>query len=202
MSIKLFPADILDKLEFSKIKSLLLDQCISAMGREHVAALLPSNDEALIASSLQQISEMKELADAGFIFPANDFTDIQPSLDLLKINDYVLPEEDIHGIRTFVLAMSDIFLFVQTQQDMAPQLRSVIKDVKYDKQIEISISRILDETGRVKSDASPELQKIRREASQKIAELDRVFRKISQQLKSAGYVTDTGETIRNGRRVL
>ena len=202
MSIKLFPADILDKLEFSKIKSLLLDQCISAMGREHVTHLLPSNNEVSITCSLQQISELKELANAGFVFPAKDFTDIEPSLDLLKINDYVLPEEDIHGIRTFVLSMSDIFLFIQTHQDIAPQLRSVIKDIKYDKQIEIIISRILDETGRVKSDASPELQKIRREVSQKVVELDRVFRKISQQLKSAGYVTDTGETIRNGRRVL
>ena len=115
MSIKLFPADILDKLEFSKIKSLLLDQCISAMGREHVTHLLPSNNEVSIACSLQQISELKELANAGFIFPAKDFTDIQPSLDLLKINDYVLPEEDIHGIRTFVLSMSDMFLFIQSK---------------------------------------------------------------------------------------
>jgi len=200
--MKLFPSDILDKLEFLKIKFLLAEKCISPMGKELVDHLSPTDDFATIEISLQQITELKELMASGFHFPARDFSDIQQAIAMLKISDYVLPEEELHGLRSFLNAIAELFSFMQTHREIAPQLHRLLQDERYEKFMELAISRILDETGRVKSDASPELQKIRKEISQKITELDRVFRRVSQVLKTAGYVTDTGQSIRNGRRVI
>ncbi len=200
--MKLFPPDILEKIEFTKIKMILSEKCISPMGKHLADNLIPDNDFALIEQSLQQITELKELIDSGFHFPARDFQDIQQSIAMLKVSDYVLPEEELNSLRSFLNAIAELFTFMNLHQALAPHLLVLLRNESYEKQIEVAISRILDESGRVKSDASPELQKIRKEVSQKILELDKVFRRVSQQLKTAGFVTDTGQSIRNGRRVI
>jgi DNA mismatch repair protein MutS2 len=54
----------------------------------------------------------------------------------------------------------------------------------------------------IRSDASPELNHIRRSINNRQRELDKEFRAIAGQMRQKGWLTDNEETFRNGRRVL
>lgn len=200
--MKLYPSDILDKLEFNKIIDLLKEQAISEMGIALCAQLQPYADKSLIKKSLKQISEFKELQNSGFHFPSQNYYNLAETIEQLKINDYVLAEENLLQLRIFCDTIGTIFAFLQTHKDIAPTLFQLTDEAIYEVEISKKIDLIIDETATVRSNASKELERIRKEQIAKVKELDQAFRRIAQQLKNAGYTTDTAESIRNGRRVV
>jgi len=64
------------------------------------------------------------------------------------------------------------------------------------------IDRVLDEEGNVRPDASKELSQISSRINKKERELDSTFRAVAAKAKKAGFLSDTVESLRNGRRVL
>ncbi len=65
-----------------------------------------------------------------------------------------------------------------------------------------AITAVFDEKGGIRPDASPELMRIRRDTQHKIRELDGRFRQIIQDYRTKGWLADSPESFRNGRRVL
>ena len=200
--MKLYPADILDKLEFNKIIDLLKEQTISELGLDWCAKLKPTSDAAYIKKSLRQIAEFKELQNSGFHFPSQNYIVLEEPIAQLQINDYVLAEEHLLAIKIFCDTIESIFQFLETHKEQAPSLYQIIQSFKYEAAIALKIDLIIDETATVRSNASKELERIRKDKISKSRELDNAFRKIATQLKLAGFTTDTAESIRNGRRVV
>lgn len=200
--MKLYPADILDKLEFNKIIDLLKEQTISELGLDWCAKLKPTSDAAYIKKSLRQIAEFKELQNSGFHFPSQNYIVLEEPIAQLQINDYVLAEEHLLAIKVFCDTIESIFQFLDTHKEQAPSLYQIIQSFKYEATIALKIDLIIDETATVRSNASKELERIRKDKISKSRELDNAFRKIATQLKLAGFTTDTAESIRNGRRVV
>jgi len=66
----------------------------------------------------------------------------------------------------------------------------------------IAIEKVFDLEGEIRSDASPELSRIRRMIQSKLGEQDKVFRSLVQHFRQSGLLSENAETIRNGRRVL
>ncbi|MEI6312559.1 MAG: Smr/MutS family protein [Bacteroidota bacterium] len=200
--MKLYPADILDKLEFNKIIDLLKEQTISELGLDWCVKLRPTSDASYIKKSLRQIAEFKELQNSGFHFPSQNYIVLSEPIAQLQINDYVLAEEHLLAIKVFCDTIESIFQFLQTHNEQAPSLYHIIQSLKYEAAIALKIDLIIDETATVRSNASKELERIRKDKISKSRELDNAFRKIASQLKLAGFTTDTAESIRNGRRVV
>jgi DNA mismatch repair protein MutS2 len=200
--MKLYPHDILEKLEFHKIIDLLKEQAMSDMGIERCLLLSPVADKNYIAKSLKQISEFKELQNSGFHFPSQNYFNLSETITQLEINDYVLAEDLLLQLKIFTETIGDIVEFLKTHQDIAPTLFLLIKNIYFEKNIILKIDAVIDETAIVRSNASKELERIRKDKIIKARELDATFRRIASQLKNSGYTTDTGESIRNGRRVV
>jgi DNA mismatch repair protein MutS2 len=200
--MKLFPADIDERLEFNKIRHLLSECCLSAMGREATAAMQPSTDEATIVRSLTQTTELKNIEATGTYFPAQDYFDIREELNHLRVNEYVLRESEMLRLSVFLGTISSIFQFIEKHQESIPSLSDLLEDAVYDKSVKKKIEEIIDDKGVVRSDASEELVRIRRSMIKQQQELEKSFRRVAQQLRSKGYLADPGESVRNGRRVL
>ena len=200
--MKLYPSDILEKIEYNKIIDLLKEQAISDMGLDLCMHLLPTTDKHYIQKSIRQIAEFKELQDSGFHFPSQSYYNLSEPIAQLKINDFVLAEEHLLQIKIFCETIGTIFTFLDTHQTQAPILYKLIDKLVFEKEIILKIDAIIDETATVRSNASKELERIRKEQIQKVKELDQAFKRIAIQLKNAGYTTDTAESIRNGRRVV
>lgn len=200
--MNIYPQDTIEKLEFNKIKDLLLQKCISEKGREIIAETPFSTDINQLGVKLRQVYELKSALVNGVHFPAQNYFPLDEEIKLLGIENNVLEGKQFRKIVAVAITISDIFDFFKKHPDEYQHLKMVIAGCTYQKNIVAEIEKVIDESGLVLSNASPELVKIRRELNAKSTELNKVFSRLVQQFKQKGVLTETTESIRNNRRVL
>ncbi len=197
------PKDLLERLEFDKITDLLEKECMGALGREAVRLPEFSSDIDRLNRRLRSVWEYKLGLSNNDVLPLASYEDLSEDLRMLDIIDYVLPEEGFRRIRIVLLVTGDIFrYFTPERRQLYPHLFDLIRTVHFDEQLPAAIGKVFDADGQIRPDASPTLQRIRREIIQQERELDKVFRQLVHTYRQNGWLTDSVESIRNNRRVL
>jgi DNA mismatch repair protein MutS2 len=201
--MKLYPESAVVQLEFDKIRALLADHTRSAYARQKALDLRIHTRLEYIERELDQSAAYLLLLQNGQYFPNDTVLNIEKELRLLGIPGAVLKGEDFVQLRRLATAMEDIFRWFEAdRQEAYPALYQVVKDQYYEPYIRESIDAVMDETGQLLDDASPELAQIRMSLYRKRNELRRSFEKIVQKLNKAGYIADIEEAFLNGRRVV
>lgn len=197
------PKDLFERLEFDKVLELLTQLCLGELGREVTAAIRPETDLAAIEQKLEEVSEFRRTIDRSDPFPITAYFDIAPDLRMLDIEDYVLSEEAFRRVNIVLLFTRDIFRFFNPERRLLyPALYEIVRPIPFDDGLIKAIEKVIDEDGNIRPDASPELMRIRKNILSKQGELDRVFRRIIQEARNNGWLSDNVESVRNGRRVL
>ncbi len=197
------PKDLFAKLEFDKVLDLVRQECLGELGKDRVLAVAPETELFLIERRLQETVEYKTLLDENISFPIAAYEDIGNDLTYLEIVDYVLSLESLQRIYNVLSAMSRITSFFSgTHKEEYGALYLPVKDLLLDKNLAKAIDKIVDEKGQIRPDASPELLRIKRVRSSKLQELDKKFRSLINEFRKKGWLTDSVESMRNGRRVL
>ncbi|RMG81335.1 MAG: endonuclease MutS2 [Bacteroidetes bacterium] len=197
------PKDLFEKLEFDKIIHLLEGLCLGELGQARARNLSPATELATIDRQLREVSEYKRTYEQNDPFPISSYFSISEDLRMLEVENYVLSEDAlkrIHIILRFVQGMFDFFK--DDRRETYPALFDIIRHLDFDKSLADAIEKVLDEKGEIRPDASPELQRIRKAIISKHKELDQVFRRLINDYRNRGWLTDNVESFRNGRRVL
>src|SRR5689334_18989893 len=201
--MKLYPESAAIQLEFDKIKELLTEHCSSEYAKQKAEDLRIHTKKEYIDIELQQSHEYKLLLQHGQYFPNDYILNIAREIKLLGIPGSTLSGEEFLLIRKLAESMEKIFRWFDNERRVAyPALAKVIEETYYEKLIAELIDDVLDETGNVKDNASPDLQKIRMSLYRKRNELRRAFEKVIARLNKAGYAADIDESFSNGRRVV
>lgn len=201
--MKLFPESALVQLEYDKIKGLLKEQCQSEFAKSKADDLRIHTKKEFIEHELKQSDEYKQLFNAGQYFPNDYILNLLKELKLLGIPGATLSGDQFLEIRKLPESIQKIFRwFDKERKTLYPALHKVIEDSYYEKIIIELIDEVIDETGRVKDNASDDLLNIRQQLARKRNELRRLFDRIVQKLSKSGLVTDTAEAFLNGRRVV
>ena len=201
--MKFFPESALVQLEFEKVKALLKEHCKTEYARTKSETLRIHTRLDFIETELRQAHEFKLLLLNGQYFPNDLVLNIARSLKLLAIPGAVLNGEQFMEIRGLAGNMKQIFHWFDSERRSAyPALAKVISGSHYEKKIIEQIDGILDDSGLVRDNASPELADIRLNLFRKRNELRRAFDRILSKLSKAGYVADIEESFLNGRRVV
>lgn len=197
------PKDLYERLEFDKVLELVESECLGELGREAVQAIVPDTRKGSIEQRLLEVKEFKLTLDKGDIFPITEYFDIAEDLYYLRIEDYVLSEESFKRLAIVLRFVRDIFwYFNPTRREIYPNLYRIIQPIVFEESLIKSIEKVIDDQGNIRPDASPELQKIRKQIQDKQKELDKRFRILINDFKTKGWLADSVESIRNGRRVL
>lgn len=197
------PKDLYERLEFDKVLELLEQECLGELGREAVQAIQPDTRRGSIEQRLLEVHDFKLTLDKGDIFPITEYFDIAEDLYYLRIEDYVLGEESFKRLAIVLRFVRDIFwYFNPTRREVYPHLYRIIQPVVFEDFLIKAIEKVIDEQGNIRPDASPELLRIRKQIQEKQKELDKRFRILINEFKTKGWVTDSVESVRNGRRVL
>lgn len=197
------PKDLYEKLEFDKVLELLTAECLGAYGEEKIANLPILVELEAIQQKLLYVKEFRDATLDNDHFPIQVYPEITEDVKMLEIQDYVLSIEAVQRISRILHILKKIFdFFTKTRKESYPHLYSIIAFTEFDKTLISEIDRVIDEEGNVKPDASPELMSIRRKLNSKQKELDRKFRTLINLYKKNGWLADTVESFRNGRRVL
>jgi len=197
------PRDVFKKLEFDKVLDLLEKEAMTPMAAECLRETAPSTNFQEIDTWLRETREFKLTLEKNDRFPLETFSDIRPDLRMLAITDYTLPPEAFQNILRILQVMRDVFRFFSAlKKELYPKLYDRIRNLSFDEELIRAIMAVFDEKGEVRADASPDLVRIRREIQHKVRELDQRFRQIIAEYRNKGWLSDSPESFRNGRRVL
>jgi DNA mismatch repair protein MutS2 len=197
------PKDLYEKLEFDKVLALLVKECSGEMGQKYCQNLQPETDIKAIETKLRQVKELKLSLEKNDKFPFNAYFALDEDVKYLQIDGYVLSIDSLQKINRTLLIFKELFrFFTPIRKEVYPNLYEIIRPVPYLDELSKEITRVIDEEGNIKSDASPELVKIRKMKQSKARELDTVYKRMIGEYRQRGWLAESTETMRNGRRVL
>ncbi|MEM8585039.1 MAG: endonuclease MutS2 [Bacteroidota bacterium] len=201
--MNLIPQDTLQSLEFNKLLDLFREACQGKLARDSVGELPLLTDATIIERKLDEVAEFKQGAADRNMLRIQAYEDIAEDLRQLAVDGFVLAEVGLQRINGTLLQAKEIFHFFSgTNKQNYPSLFDLVRPHNFNPELVKEISRVIDEEGQIKPDASPELGRIRRLTGSKQREMDRVFKQVIEKYRRQGWLTDNVESFRNGRRVL
>lgn len=201
--MKLFPDHSLLVEEFDRIKQMTAEYCAGSLGRKLVAEITPSDNFTEVVTRLEQTEEFRKIISNGEPFPFDAYPDISSDLKLLSIRNSVLALSQlvlIYKVMNHARAMYDFF---KERTIRFPLSTAVLKDIPFEKIIITSIEEVMDDTGSIRSSASPDLARIRKQLGRKRIEANQIYMSVIAKYRKSGWLTnDAEESWRNGRRVV
>lgn len=197
------PSNILSSFEFSKVLSLASGYCTGDLAKYYF------NDPEFYTSAekldviLIRVEEFKKSLLSNSPLIISEYHDVTHHINNTVVIDFVLSVEALQEISSVTISSHQIInYFSPSKIQLYPELGILSGDLIDLKEIESSISQIIDENGEIKNTASARLHSIFKAISYKQAEINKVFNQIAADMKSRSLLTDTVEAYRNGRRVL
>ncbi len=199
----LAPNDVYEKLEFDKIKEWLDRQCLGETGRQRIENLVLHTQKFMIDRLLNEAAEFKTTLEENHHFPLSNYESLDEEIRMLNVAGFVMSEQQLKRLADNIRVIYRIFqFFKRDKRESYPSLYDIVRNIQFNEDLLHAIDRVVDEEGKIRSDASPELMRIRKLQIAKRKELDRVFRVVINEYKSKGFLKDSVESFRNGRRVL
>lgn len=192
----------LELLQFHTLLQLISQQAITQNARERLLALKPSANKAEVVIQLQRCNELSQVLAAEGYFPALEFEETDMEVDLLGLEGAVLSGTQlILVLQTVEIANTHIRFLKGKKQDL-PTLHELVMDLQENSFVVNEINRVIDAEGAVKSSASGELTKIRKQISEKRRESDKQFYNYINNIRKLGFLRENEESYFNGRRTL
>ena len=207
----IYPNNFESKIGFDKIRTLLLANCLSPLGKEKVEKMTFLTDYDKIALQLALTDEFLKILSIGD-FPDQNFFDVRLSLRRLRIEGTYCDLQELFDIRRSLDASAQIVTYLQKSEEedvvdnptfLYPNLQALTQGVETFPMVVRQIDRILDPLGNMRDTASPELLRIRREKQAAAARISRLLNSILHSAQSDGVVEkNITPTLRDGRLVI
>lgn len=212
----LIPDNIETKLRFNKIRSSVIDACLTSIGKSVAAQMTYMTNRNDVMTQTGRTAEMAAILESQADFPASELPDLRDGLRRIRVDGLYLSEEELSALRvSLALSVSIISFFGDPNgfaEDATPDHRGneeyphlcqlAAELTPYPLTIEL-IDRVLDVNGEIKDNASPKLHDIRGEIrSQEVAVMRRI-NSIMKKAQSDGLVdADAAVSIRDGVAVI
>jgi DNA mismatch repair protein MutS2 len=202
----IYPENFELKIGFDKIRQLLTAKCLSQLGEEKVAGMAYSRDYTDVCESLSQTEEFIRIIKEEDNFPVNYFLDVRPALKNIRVEGTWIDDVALYDLRRSLQTISDIINFLKKEDEENtpyPHLHTLAGGVSTFPQLIGIIDNILDKFGRIKDNASSELNRIRKDIVHVSSGISRNLNAILRVAQSEGLVEkDVTPTMRDGRLVI
>lgn len=159
----IYPDNFEQKIEFLKVRQLLVDRCLSVLGEEKVGEMcfLTSHEE--IETRLAQTEEFVRLREEEDAFPMDGFHDTRAELKRIRVVGSWIEQGALFNLRQSLQTLNGIVAFLCRDEENPkyPNLQALASEVATFPEVTRRIDAILDKFGQVKDSASPRLAEIR-----------------------------------------
>ncbi len=200
----IYPESFENKIGFDQIRLLIKDRCLSELGEEYVDNISFSDDFEKISYELNISDEFKKLLELKASFPAQDYLNLSPELNRLKLEGTVIELEKLFDLKVSLRALTDIIQYLKKiDSEDYPLLTGLITELFDPSDIYNRLEQIMDEKGGIRDKASSKLAEVRKMLRSKKGEISGRMQKTLKEAKSAGWTSKDAEpTIRGGRLVI
>jgi len=193
----------IEQLEFDKIQHLVGAYCKSDIGRTRLLVDPFEEDVDSLNTFLDISWDISKMIAEGDHFQLFEYHDLEDDLFLLGKNGYVLEAESVLRIAAILRNYNAFIQHFDVKRKKLYQYFYYLGFLEDYSQVPLKlIDKVFDPKGNVRPDASPELTRIFRRIEGVAKQLDKEFLVIMKKHREANQLTDTAESVRNGRRVL
>lgn len=200
--MKVIETEALELLEFEKIKKFVTDFCYSNAAKQRAIEIEVIQDKQELLAELNRVSELKELTGTNSFFPAIEFEDFKKEASTLGLEGGMLDEEQFLLLKQSIELSNTVIRYLKSKRLTHPHLFQLAESLEDNKLIITEIDAIIDFDATVKNSASKDLQKIRKDITEKRRESDAKFYRYVNELRKLGYLRENEESFFNGRRTL
>jgi DNA mismatch repair protein MutS2 len=200
--MQFFDEQTIRDLEFDKIREQLTAYCLNPTAAKHMAQLKPIPERNRCMMELESSKEMLDIRQLGERFPAIDFEELADEIKLLRVRNAVVSQEGFLRIYRASVLTNELITFFNKREKEFPRLTALTGIVYFTTDLIEAIDNVFDKRGKIKDDASPELQGIRSEIKDVRARIHKHFEREMKRLIKMGILSDTREGFLNERRVL
>jgi DNA mismatch repair protein MutS2 len=195
----LYPKNSVDKLGFTEVKELIKAHCLSEMGQQMVDKIQVMSNYDLIYKFLNQANEFKNILVNDAALPIHHFFDIKTLANKARIEGVFLSEEEFYQVQASLQTVFAVIAYFSEREGLYPNLEALFEHLPIEKAILKKIDAVIDAKGKIRPNASRELNEItmgiakaEQEARKKI---DQIFKAAS----GSGWTADGSLTVRDGR---
>ncbi len=202
--MRLYPKDIFEKLEFNKVLGFIKEECQGEQGKQYFDKINVLTDKFEIKHLHEEVDEWKKAIERASPIPFSSYESVAQDTYLLSKEDYVLEVDGIQRIHRIIYLSLQISNYFQdyTIHKTMPTLTKLGLSFQIDVRLTREIERVFDEEGNIRPNASETLSKLSKAIHNKEREADKVFRLEMNAYKEKGFLSDSYESVRNGRTVL
>ncbi|PWG78520.1 endonuclease MutS2 [Pararcticibacter amylolyticus] len=195
----IYPQNAADKLGFTEIRSFIKSHCLSEMGRQMVDKIQLMTNFENINKFLRQTREFKEILTNDSQLPINHLYNIKSLADKIRVEGTFLSEAEFHQVLLSLQTVFSVINYFNEREGRYPNLEALFEHLPIEKKIIRSIEARIDDKGKIRPNASAELQNIITGIAKAEQEARRKIDHIFKSAQNNGWTADGSLTIRDGR---
>ena len=94
-----YPDNFESKIGFTEIRQLLMERCLSTLGKGLVEEMQPSTDASVVNRRLREVREFRRIQEESDDFPLQYFFDMRQSVSRLRLEGTHLDEGELFDLR-------------------------------------------------------------------------------------------------------
>lgn len=195
----LYPENCQERLGFNEVRQMVHQHCLSTMGQTLVAKMQMMTKYDQIHKFLRQTQEFKSILENQEPLQISSFFDIKVLADKIRVEGTYLQEEELFQIYMSLQTVFSVIRFFDERKEIYPNLEALFEHLPIEKDILKKIESVLDAKGKMKPNASAELQVITSEIAKGEQEVRKKMDAIYKMAVGKNWVADGSLTIRDGR---
>lgn len=195
----LYPENCQERLGFTEIRQLISNYCLSTMGELMVSKMQVMTRFDQIDKFLRQTSEFKSIIQNQEPLQINTFFDLKSLVEKIRVEGAYLLEDEWFRVYTSLQTVFSVLNFFSNRPEAYPNLEALFEFIPVEKNILKSIERVIDANGKVKVNASKNLQTISSSISQVEQDIRKRMDSVYKLAVRNNWVADGSLTVRDGR---
>ncbi|MHA6248060.1 endonuclease MutS2 [Pontibacter sp. CAU 1760] len=200
----IYPENFEIKIGFAQVREMLSELCLSPLGRQFVNRMAFLNRQDLVQRLLEQTNEFKQLLESDAEIPLQHYFDVTAYLDRAAIQGTYLDVQHFFEIKMSLRTIRDSLRFISSAEEgQYENLKALGTNVLVERSLIAALDKVVDDSGAVRDDATPELQRLKRDLISQQGILRKQIQSIIKHAKNEGWTpADAEPTIRGGRLVI
>ena len=192
---------VLNLLEYNKIIDLLSAQAGSELARERIKGFVPMSNMRMVKEALTETTEAVSVILYKGSIPVGEIGDIRGLLDIVR-KGRSLSMRELLAINRSLAGAREVKDFLSYDVPEIPMIGEINSLIAPNTKLESEINRCILSEDEMADNASPELNKIRREIRNKNESIRRKIDSYTSAGNNNSYLQDSIVTLRNGRYVI